>query len=291
MVRCVFLAVMRAGSTLAASKTLGMSQPTVARRIDALEHVFGLTLFDRETTGFCPTDAARQLMPKAEAVENAVGELGGLVEDISRPRSIRITAYSKNFSSETTALFSEFNETRPDVPLMFIQSIHPLDLIAGEADVALRISFSDPDPALIKRKLSTPKFTIYASRKYADAYGLPDSPDTLAGHRVVMFQRHDVVPLFRTWLEAHTTPDQIVACYSEPDLVDAAILAGKGIGIMNVRLATMDYPDLIPCFEAPKELTGDYSIYVSPEAWRRPEVKEFVRFFAPRYSASLKRTS
>ena len=30
----VFLAVLRAGSTLAASKTLGMAQPTVARRIE-----------------------------------------------------------------------------------------------------------------------------------------------------------------------------------------------------------------------------------------------------------------
>jgi DNA-binding transcriptional LysR family regulator len=47
----VFLAVLDAGSTLAASKALGMAQPTVARRIDALEHATGLTLFERDTRG------------------------------------------------------------------------------------------------------------------------------------------------------------------------------------------------------------------------------------------------
>ena len=44
----VFLAVVRAGSTLAASKSLGMAQPTVARRIEALEHALGLVLFERD---------------------------------------------------------------------------------------------------------------------------------------------------------------------------------------------------------------------------------------------------
>ncbi|MBT8425437.1 MAG: LysR family transcriptional regulator, partial [Silicimonas sp.] len=40
----VFLAVIREGSTLAASRKLGVAQPTVARRIDALEHETGLIL-------------------------------------------------------------------------------------------------------------------------------------------------------------------------------------------------------------------------------------------------------
>ena len=44
----VFLAVVRAGSTLAASNSLGMAQPTVARRIEALEHALGLVLFERD---------------------------------------------------------------------------------------------------------------------------------------------------------------------------------------------------------------------------------------------------
>ena len=67
----VFLAVVRAGSTLAASKGLGMAQPTVARRIEALEHALGLVLFERDTRGFQPTAEAQALIEAAHSVEAA----------------------------------------------------------------------------------------------------------------------------------------------------------------------------------------------------------------------------
>ena len=68
----VFLAVLKAGSTLAASRELGMAQPTVARRIDALEHALGVTLFERDTRGFHPTLAADQLVAFAETIDTSV---------------------------------------------------------------------------------------------------------------------------------------------------------------------------------------------------------------------------
>ena len=46
-----FLAVARGGSTLAASKALGVNQTTVARRIESLEHDLGFKLFERGQTG------------------------------------------------------------------------------------------------------------------------------------------------------------------------------------------------------------------------------------------------
>ena len=84
----VFLAVMRTGSTLAASKVLDMSQPTVARRIDALEHSFRLTLFERDTRGFRATQDAQRLLPHAEAVERA---MVGLVDEVDN--SLRANAH------------------------------------------------------------------------------------------------------------------------------------------------------------------------------------------------------
>lgn len=48
----VFIAVAEAGSTLGASKSLGLNQTTVSRRIDALEKTAGLVLFTREPAGY-----------------------------------------------------------------------------------------------------------------------------------------------------------------------------------------------------------------------------------------------
>ena len=60
----VFLAVAREGSMRAAGRALGLSQPTIARRLAAFEATFGgLSLFDRLPEG---------LVPAAKSVEDAV---------------------------------------------------------------------------------------------------------------------------------------------------------------------------------------------------------------------------
>jgi DNA-binding transcriptional LysR family regulator len=69
----VFLAVAREGSMRAAGRALGLSQPTIARRIAAFEASFGgPTLFDRLPEGLRLNAAGEQLVPAAESVEDAV---------------------------------------------------------------------------------------------------------------------------------------------------------------------------------------------------------------------------
>ena len=69
----MFLAVAREGSMRAAGRALGLSQPTIARRLAAFEAAFGgPTLFDRLPEGLRLNAAGEQLVPAAESVEGAV---------------------------------------------------------------------------------------------------------------------------------------------------------------------------------------------------------------------------
>ena len=69
----VFLAVVRTGSMRAAGRALGLSQPTIARRLAAFEASFGgPTLFDRLPEGLRLNAAGEQLVAEAESVEDAV---------------------------------------------------------------------------------------------------------------------------------------------------------------------------------------------------------------------------
>jgi DNA-binding transcriptional LysR family regulator len=68
----VFLAVARHGSLRAAGRALGLSQPTMGRRLAAFEATFGgPTLFDRLPEGLRLNAAGEQLIPAAESVEHA----------------------------------------------------------------------------------------------------------------------------------------------------------------------------------------------------------------------------
>jgi DNA-binding transcriptional LysR family regulator len=285
----VFLTVCREGSTLAASKRLGISQPTVARRIDTLEHQLGLTLFERDTQGFRPTSSARALLPLAEQMEGAADAVTAAAREArtTRTQPIRITAPRRNFSPTFSAILSEFSAQHPDIRFELIASYDVLDLVAGEADVAIRISRRIADERLICTKLTDVKSALFASRGYAERRGLPASADELAGHSFVVYDPVPPTMLLNTWLLERISPDQIVTRGGDAEAVTTSIDAGLGIGPVTIAFAT-DYPSLVRCFDPPPGTDVSSWLLMSPDAYRRPEVREFATFFAPRFRAAYR---
>lgn len=286
----IFLAVVREGSTLAASKVLGLAQPTVARRIDALEHETGLTLFVRDTRGFKPTKDAMAILPIAEAFEDAAGALSRKVQDLSQPRPIRITGFDTNFSERVSQIFNEFCALHPKIQIEFLPSMQTLDLVAGEADIALRLSRSPQDPDLICRTISLARYSVYGTPDYAAKHGLPTKPEELAEHAVFSFKRSDIRPTLHDWLTHYVPEDKLARIYSETSLMYAAVYAGQGLGLLNLRLiaAKEKAGAVIRCFEPPAALNAEHMVLIAPDAYRRAEVKAFAKYFIPRYAALFK---
>lgn len=286
----VFLAVLRTGSTLAASRELGISQPTVARRIDALEHAFRLTLFDRDTRGFRPTQEAQRLAVPAMTVESAAEAFAQEADKATRPdtRPIRFTAPRVNFSANLAAILSDFTAEHPETTFELISSYDLLDLAAGEADVAVRIVDRIDDERLICTKLTTVTASLYAAQSYADRHGLPASPEDFPGHRFIVYDKTPRSMRLEGWLRERIDPSQIVSRCSESESMIAAVRAGLGIGPVPTSLA-IDDGTLIRCFPPPEGTSVSSWLVIGPDAYRRPEVKAFSAFFAPRFRALFQR--
>src|SRR5471030_2984776 len=138
----VFLAVAREGSMRAAGRALGLSQPTIARRLAAFEATFGgTTLFDRLPEGLRLNAAGEQLVPAAESVEEAMltlerrraaasPELSGTVR-VSTGECV--AGFLARCLSEpvTTALPS-------GITLELVEARQTANLARREADMALR---------------------------------------------------------------------------------------------------------------------------------------------------------
>ncbi|MBL3674000.1 LysR family transcriptional regulator [Paracoccus sp. KCTC 42845] len=62
---------MEEGSLSAAVRRLGMAQPTVRARVEALEHALGMILFTRSFQGLLPTEQARALHEHVRAMAHA----------------------------------------------------------------------------------------------------------------------------------------------------------------------------------------------------------------------------
>lgn len=282
-----FLAVCRAGSTLAAARVLGSAQPTVARRIDALEHELGLVLFERGPRGFQTTEAGRTLIAPAEAIEAAAQEFAARAADLTTSRVIRITAPAGNFTPRIHKIVYAFSMRHPGTDLKFLPTNQVLDLMAGDADIALRMTDQPPDKRLIRRKISTPQYALYGSESYARKHGLPASEAEMRGHWFVTFRSEGEAGRSERWILRQVPASRIVRSYAEYDLIREAISEGVGLGILNVRSCEGD-ASLRPCFDPIPELAQEYLLLVTPASYRRPEVRQFVKFFAPRYAASFR---
>ena len=234
----VFLAVMRAGSTLAASKTLGIAQPTVARRIEALEHAPGLALFERNTRGFQPTPEAQALTLAAQAIETAATDFAGKARRLiaARSRTIKITADKDAVNHRFSLVVEAFTRAHGDVSFDFLADDDFVDIAAGGADIALRVARKIDDPTLICRKVRDIKFSPFASKGYAAKHSLPRSDTEFGGHRFAVHAGRLDNCDFNEWRLARIDPGQIVLHCDDPKAMEAAVLMGAGIGTFPTPL-------------------------------------------------------
>ena len=144
------LAVAREGSTLAAAKALDVSQPTVQRRLAALEESIGRKLVERHPTGYRLTELGKALLPHAEDVERSVEAFQRqlMSEGEELTGTLRVTCPEGMASRLLAPVIETFREKYPELRVDLIMTDRRLDLAKGEAEVALRMHEPGDDRSL-----------------------------------------------------------------------------------------------------------------------------------------------
>jgi DNA-binding transcriptional LysR family regulator len=249
----------------------------------------GMVLFERDTRGYRATQDAKRLIPHAESIEAAAEGITGAAEKSRRAnaRPIRLTAPAVNFSDNLSQALADFTADNPGVRFEMVASYKVLDLAAGEADVAIRIARKIEDERLICRKLTTATSSLYASRIYVARHGLPTCPEEFAGHFFIGYDNPPAAWVILPWMLARSDPGQIVSSCADIESMNSAVRAGLGIGSIATPIGEED-DTLVRCFPPPDLDYPTAWLVISPEAWRRPEVKAFAAFFAPRFRPYIK---
>ncbi|MFC4278317.1 LysR family transcriptional regulator [Achromobacter aloeverae] len=171
----IFLAVARGGSFGKAAQALGVSHPTVGRRIKVLEDEAKQALFRRTKDGLVLTDAGDTVRALAESMEDsALSMERRLTGNDQRLEGILRISSAEWFAGYVLApVLVELKRRHPAVVPEVIASHRLLDLSRREADVAFRIvPFSEPD--IVQRRLMRMSYGVYASAGTAQA--LEDDP-------------------------------------------------------------------------------------------------------------------
>ena len=245
-----FLAVVREGSLSAAARRIGATQPTAGRHIEALEVAVGASLFTRSPRGLVPTAAARELVPHAEAMAAAAASLHRAAsgEALGESGTVRVTASQLIGHEVLPPILAEFGWRHPRIALELSLSDRQEDMLRGDADIAVRMA-RPTQKSLVVRRIAGLKLGLFAHRRYAQAFGLPQTPEALASHRLIGFDR-DPRGLGAVLGATRLRREQFgFRCDSAPAQL-AALRAGVGIGGCHVNLARRD-PDLLRVLEVP----------------------------------------
>ncbi len=282
----IFLAVIREGSTLAASRVLGINQTTVSRRIDVLEHILGLSLFEKTTRGSTPTSDALALLEAAETLERSAHSFAeaAVRQKNAHDRIIRITAVIDAFNEQFSAILGEFTERHKDVRFTLQPSDEKVDIAAGDTDVAIRMANCNVtlDPSLISHRIYELETSLFASRGYIEAHGCPSSEEELLTHRLLTFEGHLGDHPGNQWLRAQAGPGQIVSSPRDILSMITSIKMGAGLGMLPRRFI-ISHPELVEAYKMPNGLGSTVWLLVNPTAYKRKDVKAFTNFFVPKY--------
>ena len=228
----VFLAVAREGTLGAAARQLGQTQPTMGRRLRALEMAVGHALFQRTADGFVLTDEAVAVLAHAERVEEEVltfqRKLAG--REAQLEGMLRISSTDWFGTLLLAPALAEFGRRHPSVAVEVLTDPRHYSLPRREADVVFRSRCFD-EPEVVARRLMHIPFALYG----VSTSRTPVPGDGLGARLITM---DAVVPDLpdSAWRQKHL-PKSTVAYQCNNRLLQARLCAeGGGLAVLPCPL-------------------------------------------------------
>ncbi|WP_327205983.1 LysR family transcriptional regulator [Rhizobium beringeri] len=240
----LFLAIARFGTLGAAARSLGLTQPTMGRRLRALETSLGQTLFQRTTDGFVLTDEGTAVFAGAERIE----EEALAMERVLAGGSGQFDGFLRLSSSDwfgahvLSPVLAEFSQVHPKVVVELLTDSRLLSLSRREADLVFRIQpFTEAE--IISRKLIHIEYGFYISRGTPH----PEAGDGAGARLVTMDEAFGDMPDVG-WLQRLLPRADIVMRSNSRDVQAALCANGAGLAVLprplGDSLAAIELVDL-----------------------------------------------
>jgi DNA-binding transcriptional LysR family regulator len=228
-----FLVSAEEGSFSAASRALGLTQPTLGRQVAALEERLGVTLFERLGRSLSLTQSGLELLDHVRAMGDAASRLSLTASGQSQRIEGRVCI-------TTTDVFAIYllpdalrrlREAAPGIEIEIVASNDVRDLRRREADIAIRHGRPD-QPDLIARLLRETTVCLYASTGYLDRHGRPQAPGDVSDAVFIGFDRSERLMTYLNAGGLALTRDNFKLSAESGAVAWEMVQQGLGIGVM-----------------------------------------------------------
>jgi len=228
-----FALLMKQGSLAAAAQELGITPPSVSKRLAALEARLGVRLLHRTTRRISLTPEGETYLVEGARV---LAELDALERSVAgakaAPRGLMKVSATLGFGRKQVApALSKFARAFPEVEVQLHLSDRPVNLVEQGFDASVHLG-EPPDARLTARKLAPNRRLLCASPAYLRRAGEPTAPRELAQHSCIFLRESDET--FGTWhLRAGTRHETVKVrgplSSNDGDCTMAWALDGHGI--------------------------------------------------------------
>lgn len=262
----------------ATAKVLGVHRATVLRHVDALEAELGVKLFQRNTRGYLPTEAGKDLMQVASEAEYSFDKLFSRLTINSEPLTGEFIITSMTpLAPMIIPVIKQFQYQHPSIQVQFVSSNALFRLEFGEAHLAIRTGTKPDIPDYVAIPFARPKLSLYAHADYIKKFGHPRGPTELGGHKFLsVFTDHAPKASLHQWIAKNIKEKDIALKSNDPLVLKEAILAAIGIGFM-FKYESSPYIQLTELFSPLKDWEIPIWLVTHGDLHRSPKVQAFMQ--------------
>ncbi|MFL9874021.1 LysR family transcriptional regulator [Paraburkholderia megapolitana] len=187
-----FELVMRQGSLTAAARELGVTTPSVSKRLAQIERRLGVRLLNRTTRNISLTTEGDLYLTNGSRILSELAELEQLVTSSRAEPSglLRVNASFGFGRAHIAPAISAFVERYPTMEIQLHLTDRPVSLQEQAFDIGIR--FGDvPDARINARLLVENRRLVCASPAYLKRCGTPKAPRDLAHHDCIVLREND----------------------------------------------------------------------------------------------------
>lgn len=183
-----FVRVTEMSSFTLAGESLGLPRSTVSEHVQALETLLGTRLLQRTTRRVQATQGGLVLYERSKDLLSHMDEIEGLFRQDPASLTGRIRFDMPNFLGRQWVLprLPEFMALHPNLELEISTTDRRVDLQREGFDCVLRVG-AQPDQSVVARHVCDFVMVNCASPAYLQRYGVPQSLEDLAQHRLVHY--------------------------------------------------------------------------------------------------------
>jgi DNA-binding transcriptional LysR family regulator len=258
-----FLAIARHGTLSGAARALGVTQPTMGRRLAAMEERTGARLLQRLPGRFALTPLGESVLGNAERIEvealSAERTITG--RDVALEGVVRLTTVDTLAARIVAPALAALQMAHPGIVVELVPDTRTLSLSKREADIALRMSRFEGHE-VVARKVGTLALGLYAS---------PQWQGSQKARLITVLDDQAHLPEAK-WL-ADQFPDAEIAFRSNSREVQVwAAKAGAGIAAIACYRADGE-PELVRLRPELPNLTRDIWLGVHSDMRHMPRIR------------------